>query len=47
MNREVSVPVSTVWTSPEAPRDLDAAAVADAPWASRMMSSRDGFGADA
>jgi cell wall-associated NlpC family hydrolase len=27
----VGVPVATVWTSPESPRDLDAAAVADAP----------------
>jgi cell wall-associated NlpC family hydrolase len=29
--REVCVPVATVWTSPEAPRDIDAAAVADLP----------------
>jgi gamma-D-glutamyl-L-lysine dipeptidyl-peptidase len=29
--REVRVPVSTVWTSPEAPRELDASAVADVP----------------
>jgi cell wall-associated NlpC family hydrolase len=29
--REVAVPVATVWTSPEAPRDLDAHAVADLP----------------
>jgi cell wall-associated NlpC family hydrolase len=29
--REVCVPVATVWTSPEAPRDVDAAAVADLP----------------
>ncbi|CAN5422428.1 gamma-D-glutamyl-L-lysine dipeptidyl-peptidase [soil metagenome] len=40
MRREVSVPVTTVWTSPEAPRDLDALAVADRPdpqgWADSM-----------
>jgi cell wall-associated NlpC family hydrolase len=40
MNHEVSVPVSTVWTSPDAPRDVDAAAVTDAPdvraWADSM-----------
>lgn len=29
--RRVGVPVATVWSSPEAPRDLDAAAVADRP----------------
>jgi cell wall-associated NlpC family hydrolase len=29
--RAVSVPVATVWTSPEAPRDIDAAAVRDLP----------------
>jgi cell wall-associated NlpC family hydrolase len=38
--REVSVPVTTVWTSPGAPRDLDAAAVRDEPdahaWADSM-----------
>jgi cell wall-associated NlpC family hydrolase len=28
---EVGVPVTTLWTSPEAPRDLDSPAVADAP----------------
>jgi hypothetical protein len=37
---EVSVPVTTVWTSPEAPRDLDEAAVRDEPdphaWADSM-----------
>ena len=31
MTHLVSVPVATVWTSPEAPRDLDAAALADDP----------------
>ncbi|MEO5711063.1 MAG: C40 family peptidase [Nocardioidaceae bacterium] len=40
MNREVSVPVTTVWTSPEAPRELDSLAVADRPnaqgWADAM-----------
>jgi hypothetical protein len=38
--REVTVPVATVWTSPQAPRDLDAPAVADHPdahaWADSM-----------
>jgi cell wall-associated NlpC family hydrolase len=38
--REVSVPVATMWTSPEAPRDLDADAVRDVPdalaWAAGM-----------
>ena len=38
--REVTVPVATVWTSPDAPRDLDALAVADRPdaaaWADSM-----------
>jgi cell wall-associated NlpC family hydrolase len=29
--RQVAVPVATLWSSPEAPRDLDAAAVADEP----------------
>lgn len=29
--REVNVPVATVWTSPDAPRPVDAAAVADLP----------------
>ncbi len=29
--REVAVPVATMWTSPEAPRDVDAAAVRDRP----------------
>lgn len=29
--REVAVPVATVWTSPDAPRDLDLAATADLP----------------
>lgn len=29
--REVRVPVATVWTAPDAPRDVDAAAVADLP----------------
>lgn len=37
---EVSVPVATVWTGPEAPRDVDAAAVANPPdvagWAASM-----------
>jgi gamma-D-glutamyl-L-lysine dipeptidyl-peptidase len=31
MTHRVAVAVATVWTSPEAPRDLDAAAVADEP----------------
>jgi cell wall-associated NlpC family hydrolase len=29
--RRVAVPVATVWTSPDAPREVDAAAVADTP----------------
>jgi gamma-D-glutamyl-L-lysine dipeptidyl-peptidase len=37
---EVSVPVATVWTSPDAPRDVDEAAVRDLPdvpaWTARM-----------
>jgi cell wall-associated NlpC family hydrolase len=40
MNREVRVGVTTVWTSPDAPRDLDEAAVRDDPdaqaWADSM-----------
>jgi hypothetical protein len=39
--REVTVPVATVWTSPEAPRDLDAAAVADHPDAHAWADSMD------
>jgi gamma-D-glutamyl-L-lysine dipeptidyl-peptidase len=31
MNREVRVPVCTVWSSPDAPRDVDEAAVRDLP----------------
>ena len=31
MLREVAVPVATVWTSPDAPRDVDAPATADLP----------------
>ena len=38
--REVAVPVATVWRSPDAPRDVDAAAVRDVPdaagWADTM-----------
>lgn len=41
--REVRVPVATVWTSPEAPRDVDAAAVADLPdmvaWTAELDAS--------
>lgn len=40
MIREVRVPVCTVWSSPDAPRDVDAAAVRDQPdvvgWAASM-----------
>ena len=40
MNREVRVPVCTVWSSPDAPRDVDEAAVRDEPdvsgWAASM-----------
>ena len=40
MIREVRVPVCTVWSSPDAPRDVDAAAVSDQPdvvgWAASM-----------
>jgi cell wall-associated NlpC family hydrolase len=40
MNREVRVPVCTMWSSPGAPRDVDAAAVRDVPdvagWAASM-----------
>ncbi len=41
MNREVSVPVATVWTSPEAPRDVDEAAVRDLPDAHAWADSMD------
>ena len=37
--REVSVPVATMWTSPEAPRDLDADAVRDVPDAGSWTAS--------
>ncbi len=37
--REVRVPVATMWTSPQAPRDSDAAAVADAPDAAAWAGS--------
>jgi gamma-D-glutamyl-L-lysine dipeptidyl-peptidase len=43
--REVRVPVATVWTSPDAPRDVDEAAVRDAPdlaaWTARMDGATD------
>lgn len=46
--REAAVPVATVWTSPEAPRDVDAAAVADLPdlarWTRALDQGRDGDG---
>ena len=41
MNREVSVPATTVWSSPEAPRDLDALAVSDHPDAHAWADSMD------
>ena len=41
MNREVSVPVATVWTSPAAPRDVDEAAVRDLPDAHAWADSMD------
>jgi cell wall-associated NlpC family hydrolase len=37
--REVAVPVATVWASPDAPRDVDAAAVRDLPDASAWADS--------
>lgn len=39
--REVTVPVTTVWTSPEAPRDLDGSAVADVPDVAAWTASMD------
>ena len=39
--REVAVPVATVWTSPEAPRDLDERAVADEPDVAAWTASMD------
>ncbi len=45
--RQVRVPVATVWTSPEAPRDVDAEAVRDRPdpahWASLHDAARLGL----
>jgi gamma-D-glutamyl-L-lysine dipeptidyl-peptidase len=41
MMREVAVPVATVWTSPEAPRAVDAAAVDDRPDAQGWADSMD------
>ena len=37
--RRVGVPVATVWTAPDAPRDLDAAAVADVPDVEAWLAS--------
>lgn len=41
---EVNVPVATLWTSPEAPRDIDAAAVQDVPdvagWTAAMDAAQ-------
>jgi len=45
--REVSVPVATMWTGPDAPRDIDAAAVLDLPDLSAWVSSLDEDGDDA
>ncbi len=39
--REVAVPVATVWTSPEAPRDLDRPAVRDQPDMAEWTASMD------
>jgi cell wall-associated NlpC family hydrolase len=39
--REVAVPVATVWRSPDAPRDVDAAAVRDVPDAAAWADSMD------
>jgi hypothetical protein len=39
--REVGVPVATVWTSPEAPRPIDADAVADRPDMGRWTGAMD------
>ena len=42
--REVRVPVATVWTSPEAPRELDACAVADLPDMTAWIAELDAEG---
>ncbi|MBA2465902.1 MAG: hypothetical protein H0V42_13180, partial [Nocardioidaceae bacterium] len=43
---EVSVPVATMWTGPDAPRDIDAAAVLDLPDLSAWLTSLDAGGGD-
>jgi hypothetical protein len=42
--REVAVPVATVWTRPDAPRDLDAAATADRPDMAAWVATLDAEG---
>jgi gamma-D-glutamyl-L-lysine dipeptidyl-peptidase len=42
--REVAVPVATVWTRPDAPRDLDAAATADRPDMASWLATLDAEG---
>ncbi|QNN52921.1 C40 family peptidase [Nocardioides mesophilus] len=42
--REVSVPVATMWTGPDAPRDLDEAAVRDRPDAAEWVAVLDAEG---
>lgn len=44
MTHAVAVPVATVWTSPEAPRAVDAAAVADSPDLAAWVASLDAEG---
>jgi cell wall-associated NlpC family hydrolase len=43
----VSVEVTTMWTSPQAPREMDAAAVADQPDVKAWLDALDAEGADA
>jgi cell wall-associated NlpC family hydrolase len=43
-DREVAVPVATVWSGPDAPRDVDAPAVADAPDLAAWTSGLDATG---
>lgn len=45
--REVAVPVATMWTSPEAPRAVDAAAVADQPDTAAWVAELDAEGTPA
>ncbi|RYU12049.1 NlpC/P60 family protein [Nocardioides iriomotensis] len=44
--REVAVPVSTVWTRPDAPRDVDAAATGDLPDMAAWVATLDAEGTD-